>query len=286
MRNSNKNIFYLRAYKKQLLLLLFFIPVIGSAQQDNDSISRHVIDEVAPPPSVELFDSLDYIEEDTDSDYKKTDKKYFLNLWEFEDSFTVSQRKVPTTAVKKMQEDDNFWYANGEIKNKEPEKKKAKEPAYVPIGKQPWFQVLLWVVIIGCFIVILVLYLAANKVGLFGKKPAASNNADTDEIPEDIFAINYQKEIDKAAGGSNYRLAIRLMFLRLLKQLAERDIIQYKHDRTNFDYLMQLRSTSYYENFFRITRDYEYSWYGKFPLTEESYTAIRNDFSKLDRQLY
>ena len=57
---------------------------------------------------------------------------------------------------------------------------------------------------------------------------------------ENIFEINFQQEIDKAVQAGNYRLAVRLLFLRLLKNLAEKNIIQYQQDRTNFDYLMQL----------------------------------------------
>ena len=79
---------------------------------------------------------------------------------------------------------------------------------------------------------------------------------------EDIFAINYQKEIDKAAQQGNYRLAVRLLFLRILKNLSQKNIIRYTQDKTNLDYLVQLHATRYYSDFFRITRNYEYSWYG------------------------
>ena len=102
---------------------------------------------------------------------------------------------------------------------------------------------------------------------------------------EDIFQINYQREIDRAATAGNYRLAVRLMFLRLLKNLSQKNIIQYGHDRTNFDYLMQLRSTSYYNDFFRLTRNYEYAWFGNFEVNEEMYHVIKNDFEKFDNGL-
>ena len=69
-------------------------------------------------------------------------------------------------------------------------------------------------------------------------------------MTEDIFAINYQKEIDKACSKGNYRLAIRLMFLRLLKDLSEKNIIQYTQDKTNFDYLIQLHPTRLLQRFF------------------------------------
>jgi hypothetical protein len=99
---------------------------------------------------------------------------------------------------------------------------------------------------------------------------------------EDIFAINYQKEIDKAAAAKNYRLAIRLMFLRLLKTMSEQNVIQYKQDRTNFDYLTQLMNTRLYNDFFRITRNYEYVWYGKLSVSDETYAVIKKDFDQFN----
>jgi hypothetical protein len=67
--------------------------------------------------------------------------------------------------------------------------------------------------------------------------------------------------------------------------MAEKNIIQYKQDRTNLDYLLQLHPTVYYNNFFRITRNYEYSWYGKFEVREGAYKMIRSDFDQFDHQL-
>ncbi len=260
--------------KKNLLLLLFFIPLIGLGQNDTA-----VIDESTPPEVVQDESSTTY-------DYQQDDKNYFLYTWET-DSLEVIQRTVPGDHIKKMQKEDAFWYANRDIKPEVPNKKTPTRSTYVPLGQRQWFQVLLWLVIIGSFAAILGMYLAGSNVSLFQRKPVILNNDNgSDEIPDDIFAINYQKEIDKAAANGNYRLAIRLLFLRMLKQLSERNIIQYKHDRTNFDYLVQMRPTSYYNHFFRITRNYEYSWYGKFPVSEDAYKIIRNDFSQFDRQLH
>ena len=111
-------------------------------------------------------------------------------------------------------------------------------------------------------------------------------SAATEEpITEDIFAINYQKEIDKAAAQGNFRLATRLMFLRLLRTMAEKNIIHYQQDKTNMDYLVELNNSPIYRDFFRITRNYEYTWYGLFPLSIDEYQLIRTDFDRLEKEL-
>jgi len=266
---------------KKLVLLLLFSPLFATAQYDSTEVllSDSLVPEITenpPPPQMES---------ETYADEAETSHQYFLNKWETEeDSFVVQQRTIPDSLVKAMQQDDKFWYANTDIE-KEEEKKTDSSP-YVPLGQRRWFQALLWIVIIGGFAGFVMWYLAGNNVGLFRKKIVSTASEDLlDEIPEDIFAINYQKEIDKAVANGNYRLAVRLMFLRLLKQMTEKNIIQYKQDRTNLDYLMQLQPTGYYNNFFRITRNYEYSWYGQFAVSEEAYKIIRTDFDQIGKQL-
>ena len=90
--------------------------------------------------------------------------------------------------------------------------------------QRTWVQTLLWIIIIGGFAYAIMWYLMDSQVGLFRKKnvPVKDMHGTVEEMPEDIFAINYQKEIDKAANQGNYRLAIRLMYLRLLKNLASK----------------------------------------------------------------
>jgi hypothetical protein len=123
-----------------------------------------------------------------------------------------------------------------------------------------------------------------SNAGLFRK---SSNIADeeTEIETNDIFSINYQKEMDRAVGMNNYRLAVRLMFLRLLRNLSNQNLIQYKQDRTNFDYMLQLRSTRMYPDFFRLARSYEYSWYGQFEIDKEKYSIIKNEFENFERKL-
>ncbi len=97
-------------------------------------------------------------------------------------------------------------------------------------------------------------------------------------VDEDIFALNYEREIGKAVAEKNFRLAVRLLYLRTLKELSERNIIEYRHEKTNSDYLNGLFGGNYYQSFFRLTRNFEYTWYGGFPLSEEAYQMMQTDF--------
>lgn len=238
----------------------------------------------------------------TEEDYSVDESTSGTGFDKRSDTLIIEPRRLSEDEVRKLKEDDAFWYANADLKKKRSSEqtayekehgkkgKKGNEDAleerdYVPLGQRTWVQTLLWIIIVGGFAAFLVVYLSGSNVGLFRRKNRGTSSGEEEIISEDIFAINYQKEIDKAAAQGNYRLAIRLMFLRLLKNMSEKNIIRYKQDKTNLDYLQELSATGYYSNFFRVTRNYEYSWYGQFPVTENAYTIIRNDFDQFDKEL-
>lgn len=261
--------------KRALLFSLLLFPAWVQAQVDTAFLADSLPTEIRETPAE------DQSQDDVAIDDNETG--YFSKTGHAPGDSSMMQRHVPDSLVKKMKQDDDFWYANAEIKE---EKRDDKKSNYIPLGQQQWFQTLLWLVIIAGFAAVIIWYLAGSNVGLFRRKNKAIQTTGEEELStEDIFAINYQKEIDKAEAIGNYRLAIRLMFLRLLKDMSEKNIIQYKQDRTNLDYLLQLHPTVYYNNFFRITRNYEYSWYGQFEVGKDAFRMIRNDFNQLDLQL-
>ena len=237
-------------------------------------IDTTVTDTVVSENTEEESYAEDTIEE------SKTEQEYFLRK-EFTGGLTdtFKFRRLPDNVIKALREDKAFWYANETFKKRE---KKQKEKS--SFTAHPVFQTILWLIIIGGFVTFLILYLYNSNAGLF-RKSTSIVSEETDMETNDIFAINYEKEIDKAVGMNNYRLAIRLMFLRLLRNLSDKDIIQYKQDSTNFDYMMQLRSTAMYPDFFKLARNYEYSWYGQFDIDKEKYSVIKNEFENFETRL-
>ena len=139
-----------------------------------------------------------------------------------------------------------------------------------------------FVVIVIIFLVLLGWYLFQNNVFRRTRSVAALKSEEISE--QNIFAIDYHREIERAIQAANYRLAIRFMFLRLLADLSREGIIHYKQEKTNFDYLSQLNATVYYNDFFRLTRNYEFAWYGKFDISPETFTIIKNEFENFEHQ--
>lgn len=185
------------------------------------------------------------------------------------------RRRMGDSASRALAADKDFWYANYIFKKKE-----EKNRLNLRFWQTDTFRTIMWVIIICCFVAIIVLYLASDRVGLFRRRSHQITQDETGEsdIPGDIFEINYDKEIDKAQTSGNYRLAVRLQFLKLLRTMAEKQIIQYAPARTNFDYLAQLHKSNWYHDFFRLTRHYEYVWYGQFPIGQQQYNQVSNEY--------
>ncbi len=254
-------------------MILFFALLFLSTPGWTQPTDTTAVEEV----KVEDDDSYD------DEPDDKTDEDGYFQKKSADGTPVVVIRTVPKDRVKEMKDDKAFWYADHVFEKKKVENESI--PEYVPLGQRRWFQVLLWLTIIVCFAIFLVLYLTNNNVGLFRKKDRTIEEEEKEQMETgDIFAINFQKEIEKAAAQGNFRLAIRLMYLRLLKELSEKNIINYTQDKTNFDYLLQLHPTRYYKDFFRITRHYEYSWYGQFDVSEDAYKVIRHDMDQFERE--
>lgn len=248
-----------------------------------------------PKPDTIYKDFHRYIDTNTDTDrvvmspveadsvaagVDELSSNYFSHRSAFA-SDTFQLRHLPDSVITKMRQDDEFWYANAVLLKENEKKDKRNSSGKIPLIEQTWFQTFLWVLIIGSFSAFIIIYLANSNVMLFRRKPKSIAAATEEDVEtNDIFAINYPAEIEKAIGRNNYRFAVRLMFLELLKRLSEKNIIQYAQDKTNLDYLMQLRTTNYYREFFRITRNYEYSWYGQFEISPEKFMVIKKDFEK------
>ncbi len=90
-----------------------------------------------------------------------------------------------------------------------------------------------------------------------------------------------QKLIQQALADNNYRLAVRYYYLFMLRLMNEKEIISWELQKTNADYNRELEKTVHKKPFARITRLYEYIWYGDFPIDETNYRKAEANFLSL-----
>ncbi|MCW4468381.1 DUF4129 domain-containing protein [Flavobacterium sp. MFBS3-15] len=119
-----------------------------------------------------------------------------------------------------------------------------------------------------------------NKQGywIFGKARKKINVQDADE--ENIHGMDLVKLVAEASHAGNYRLAVRYYYLWLLKKLADREVIRLHRDKTNSDYLYEIRDNGLRKDFEYLSYVYDHSWYGEFPIDRAAYDKAERAFRK------
>jgi hypothetical protein len=159
-------------------------------------------------------------------------------------------------------------------------------PGDEPVQRNNWLasllQIVFWAIVaaIVVAIVIVCIRLFANKSkGIYKPEAAAESTSDN------IFDMDFDGRIKKAIDEHDYRLATRLLFLRLLRAMAERNIIQYSIEKTNFDYLFEMGSSKYHKDFSNVARNYEYVWYGNFNIQQSQFMLLKQRLDELNQQI-
>lgn len=105
------------------------------------------------------------------------------------------------------------------------------------------------------------------------------------EVDENIHEMNFDDLIEQAITEGNYRRGVRLLYLRALKQLTDRELINWRRDKTNREYLLELRKSHLHVPFADATWLFEYVWYGNQQVSETSFRSIRETFSNLSASI-
>ena len=284
--------------KSFVILLLILIAYKSNAQKDTtvvDTVSMTNIDSLTSPENDEYIDTTVKHIYDT--------SEYFFN-WKDSDQtlYTankITQQHLIDSDVKKLKSENDFWYVPAIEKIETRLKNDAAfRDSLLKAGnneitdenkkdftQQTWFHFIIWFIIISVFLGAIIYFLLQNKISFFSKEAASSSQISEADAHEDIFNLSYNERIKKAETEQSYRVAIRLIFLQTLKLLSDTNHIKYQPDYTNLDYLQQLHQSNLYNDFSKVTRSYEYVWYGKFEISSATYTTIKKDFLMLQNKI-
>jgi len=91
--------------------------------------------------------------------------------------------------------------------------------------------------------------------------------------------------VENALAENNYRLAMRYSYLLILKELDKYHLIEYEAQKTNTDYLAELKPGSIADHFKTITHLYDFTWYGGFSLKRKRFEKARDEVQKIKNEL-
>jgi len=102
---------------------------------------------------------------------------------------------------------------------------------------------------------------------------------------DDIYGINFDTEIGTAETNHNWKGAIRLQYLKVLKQLADQDLIAWRIEKTNHEYEIEIKSKEIRQPFQDLTLIYEWICYGDFHIDQIRYQQFKQQFQAFSGQI-
>ena len=224
---------------------------------------------------------------------KKASLLLFCMLCLFLQSAAVAagNRSISTAQWQELTADKAFNYKNDVEKVEAP---KNIEPNYLAKFLKGFFgffgsglgNLLIWLLLICIVVYVIYRLFFSSDSFLFGKNRQMMKTAGAPaQDSEDIAATDWETLLQNAVGKNDLRLAVRYSYMWLLQMLQHRGLIQYRTDKTNYEYYTELGETRYKQAFRQLSRQYEYTWYGRFAIPADKYTEYISLFDQLKKQL-
>jgi hypothetical protein len=213
---------------------------------------------------------------------------------EFEDYVPYTPKPVPSVPLHQVEDQQWIDAVNGlDYSKDQPEAPKEVKPQK-SMSMPDWnFST----AFIGQIVQFLAIFLAIAGIGyaLYRTLHAPRNKRlqqaedgtliTIDNVDAYIHETDLERFLREALAAGNYPLGIRLYYLQIIKVLSEKNAIQWSREKTNRDYLREMRQHRQGEPFREVTRTFERVWYGNEPLDAAGFERTEPVFKQLLAQL-
>jgi len=111
-----------------------------------------------------------------------------------------------------------------------------------------------------------------------GKTKKGAGAAAIDE--ENIHESDLERALREALEAKAYRQAVRVYYLMIIKTLAQKEWINWRKEKTNSDYLLEMIERPQYPTFRELTLVFEKTWYGDVPVEARDFESLRPKFHR------
>ncbi|MBB6371817.1 DUF4129 domain-containing protein [Chryseobacterium shigense] len=134
------------------------------------------------------------------------------------------------------------------------------------------------IILVGFLLYFIIKYLMGKDGNFFFGKKNRKVDINAEELHENIHEINFPESIAKFEGERDYRSAVRYQFLFILKKLSDKKYINWNPEKTNKDYLVELKAEHLKKEFSGLSYIFDYVWYGEFTIDEQAYLKFKNQY--------
>lgn len=159
-----------------------------------------------------------------------------------------------------------------------PEKEEVKNPEIPKIAvSEQTLRLIAFVVLFAILIIILLKAFGVN-IALGKKKKTEEKKFTVDEFDDHIPESELDRFLREALLQKDYKLAVRIYYLMAIKELSVKKLISWRKEKTNFDYLTELREADSYREFREVTQIFERVWYGERSIDEHHFGNVSTRF--------
>lgn len=145
-----------------------------------------------------------------------------------------------------------------------------------------WSNLILILVVLSLAALVFFLFFNKMKETRGGKKI----HRDLESIhPTEIPKTELELLLEDALAREDYREAVRVYFIFVIKGLVTNNMIHWEKEKTNFMFLTELRGNPLYDPFEKCVSVYEIVWYGERKLTKSEYEQLEPRFKNLVNEL-
>lgn len=145
-----------------------------------------------------------------------------------------------------------------------------------------FLQALPYLIVGGVVIFLIWLFIRIDMGGspLLGSSP---NKVILNSEEQLIQHEDLQALIDEAVKDNNFRLAIRYYYLLVLQNLSKKQRIDWQVQKTNYDYVHEIQDAALRAQFSKLTRIYDFIWYGSFEVNESAFAKAQQEFLNVNK---
>lgn len=223
--------------------------------------------------SIEEFVEDEYVVEET---IQEDEFRAFID----NKSVEFERKREFSNNLKEKYSGRDFTYTEEE-KDEEEEKPDFPEPNLSFVKGFAAFMKTVFPFILGAIVIFIIirLYLGAPS-NLWNSKNA--KHKPTDKLvyeDDDIDNSDLDGLLKRALSEGDSRLAIRYYYLILLKKLSDKEIITYDKDKTNSEYLFEIKDKVVRKEFSYLSYVYSYVWYGEFLLDNQDFKKVQERYN-------
>ncbi len=203
----------------------------------------------------------------------------------YPDTLKRELRSIESDSVKAVNSDKGFYYKRYMDSLLRATQFKVQKPRRrVDLNGSDFFSsifgIIFWILAIGLFAYLVYrLFLSNSSFLSRSRKNIASDIA----VIEEENVSDPDSLLRNAIRSGNYRLAVRYLYLQSLQRLSEKKFIEINTNKTNYEYVMEVRRHKFANEFASLTLQYEYVWYGEYPVDERLFEQIQGRFTQFNK---